>query len=772
MPPRPGKPIGGAAFVHDLATCVGCHACVVACASENATAPGGFWRQVVTFNEDRHPSLPVFHLSLACNHCLDAPCERHCPALAIARDARTGAVLIDADRCIGCRYCSWVCPYDAPRFDAGRGVMGKCTLCHHRLLEDGTPACTTACPTGALKLGTLDGDGPRGVPGFPDVGIRPAIRFLPLRGRAPDPAAEAAAAAAGVAAPEPWPAPERKVSLQSEWTLFAFTSLVISLVAWLGASLLGGPTVRPVPFLLAGGAGLALSTLHLGRKDRAWRAALNWRRSWLSREVLAVPLFLALAAAFLLLAPEQKSAGALATAAGLVALACMDRVYVVMARERRSRGDDTAALLSAAFLAGVLAMQPWLVLPAALARLAAFAERLTLRREPAGPGAWALALARVGVGLALPLALVLTSGRSALPLAVAAALAGELIDRAHFYGSLEVVTPRRRMATDLAARSAGAKLVAAITCVVVLAGLLSPAVAAVRAVDVGPGEWLSVADEGSGDAVLLLPSLTFPAFGFRRVVPLLNAASRRVLVVEPLGLGGSSQPAAADYSLGAQADRVGRVLDALHAGPVVVVAQSGGVSTALRLAYRRPDLVRAVLSIEGGVAEEAMTPGARRAISLAPLLRLLGGQRLIRGRVRRTLAQRSRDAAWVTPDVVDAYLRSAGADFDAILRTYRLMARAREADRLRGNLTRVRCPVRLLVGGSPHPSGVPEEELGAMRAGLARLELETVPRCGHFITEEAPEAVARAVEALLLETAPSPGDGAGAVSAGPLRPQP
>ena len=447
------------AFVHDLATCVGCHACVVACASENATAPGGFWRQVVTFNEDRHPALPVFHLSLACNHCLDAPCERHCPALAIARDARTGAVLIDAGRCIGCRYCSWVCPYDAPRFEAGRGVMGKCTLCHHRLLEGGTPACTTACPTGALTLGTLDGDGPRGVPGFPDVGIRPAIRFLPLRGRAPDPAAEEAAAAAAV--PEPWPAPERKVSLRSEWTLFAFTSLVILLVAWLGASLLGGPPVRPVPFLLAGGAGLALSTLHLGRKDRAWRAALNWRRSWLSREVLAVPLFLALSAAFLLLAPAQKSAGALAAAAGVAALVCMDRVYVVMAREARPRGDDTAALLSAAYLAGIVAMQPWLALAAGLARLAALAGRLGARHAPARPGAWALVAARVGVGLALPLTLVLTSARAALPLGVLAALAGELVDRALLYESLEVVTPRRRMATELAARSAGAKLVSA-----------------------------------------------------------------------------------------------------------------------------------------------------------------------------------------------------------------------------------------------------------------------------------------------------------------------
>jgi Fe-S-cluster-containing hydrogenase component 2 len=416
--------------------------------NENQLAPGRFWRQVVTFNEDRHPALPVFHLSLACNHCLDAPCERHCPALAIHRDARTGAVLIHDDRCVGCRYCSWVCPYDAPRFDAGRGVMGKCTLCNHRLLAGGAPACTTSCPTGALRLGTLDGDGPRGVPGFPDVGIRPAIRFLPLRGRRPDPAAENEAAAAGVAVPGPWPAPARKVSLRSEWTLFVFTSLVIGLVGWLGASLLGGPTVGPTLFLAFAAAGLALSTLHLGRKERAWRAALNWRRSWLSREVVAVPAFLALAAAHLLLPSAREGAAVLAVAVGLVALVCMDRVYVVMARERGSRGDDTAALASAAFLAGILATQPWLALPAGLARLAAFAERLLVRRATAGPGAWAHAVARVGLGLALPLTLVLASGRAALPLAVAGALTGELLDRAHFYGSLDVVTPRGRMAVS------------------------------------------------------------------------------------------------------------------------------------------------------------------------------------------------------------------------------------------------------------------------------------------------------------------------------------
>jgi Fe-S-cluster-containing dehydrogenase component len=437
------------AFVHDLSTCVGCHACVVACASENGTGPGVFWRQVVTFNEDRHEHLPVFHLSLACNHCRDAPCERHCPALAIARDDRTGAVLIDADRCIGCRYCGWVCPYDAPRFDASRGVMGKCTLCHHRLLGGGQPACTSACPTGSLKLGPLDGDGPRNVAGFPDVGIRPAIRFLPLRGRAPDPAAEEAAAAAGARVPDPWPAPPRTISLQSDWTLFVFTSLVIVLVAGLAASLFGGPRVAPMPFMTLGIAGLALSTLHLGRRGRALRAVLNWRRSWLSREVLVVPLFLALSAAHLLLS-QSPATGALALSAGLVALVCTDRVYAVMARETRSRLDDMAAVTSAIVLAGALAGKPWLFAPAALLRLYAFFERL--RRAGAGRNVGPMAGLRIALGFLAPASVWLLSSS---PLVVGAwMLVGmaELVDRAHFYTSLDVVTPRNRMAGDLAAR--------------------------------------------------------------------------------------------------------------------------------------------------------------------------------------------------------------------------------------------------------------------------------------------------------------------------------
>ncbi len=333
------------AFVHDLATCVGCHACVVACASENATAPGGSWRQVLTFNEDHHPALPVFHLSLACNHCLDAPCERHCPALAIRRDARTGAVLIDAERCIGCRYCTWVCPVRRAPLRRGAGVMGKCTLCHDRLLEGGTPACTTACPTGALKLGTLDGDGPHGVPGFPDVGL-PA--------RDPVPAAAGARARCGRGggrrrggrgrAPSRGPLRSARCRCGPSGRSSRSRRSSSCLVAWLGA-LQARRAVRPAAAVPPG----------RRRGPRPERAAPRPEGPRLARRPQLAPLvaqprgprrarlFLALAAAFLLLAPAQKSAGALAAAAGLVALGCMDRVYVVMARERRSRGDDTAA---------------------------------------------------------------------------------------------------------------------------------------------------------------------------------------------------------------------------------------------------------------------------------------------------------------------------------------------------------------------------------------------------------------------------------------------
>ena len=142
-------------FVFDPNRCTGCHACRVACGIENELAPERSWRRIETFNARHHPGVPLFHVSLACNHCAEPACMYACPALAYHRDRSTGAVLLDEGKCIGCRYCAWACPYDAPVFDDERGVMSKCTFCDHRLKEGRKPACTALCPTRALDFADL-----------------------------------------------------------------------------------------------------------------------------------------------------------------------------------------------------------------------------------------------------------------------------------------------------------------------------------------------------------------------------------------------------------------------------------------------------------------------------------------------------------------------------------------------------------------------------------------------------------------------------------------
>lgn len=452
------------AFVFDPASCVGCHACAIACINEHQLAPGVFWRQVVTFNPARLPELPTWHVSVACNHCLDATCLRYCPARAIARDERTGAVLIDDRRCIGCRYCSWVCPYDAPRFDVDRGVMQKCTFCAHRLATGLAPACASQCPTGALTVGPLNGQGTDRLEGFPVAAIRPAIRFVSRRewstATAPtagdDARADAAAGAEGAAPlgmPHDWVAavnqpPPPKISLRHEWSLVAFTLVAISSVAWVVGSLLGGPRVRVVPLLVLGAAAMALSASHLGRPFRAWRALLNWRRSWLSREVIAWPAFLVTAALWLTAWPDARSVGWLAAATGLVCLASVDLVYAVMARARRAPLDYAAAVSAGLFLASVLAVSPALAVSTGAYRLAAFVQRRRARDRALPLPGWRHGALRVGAGLVVPAALWSAGPGGWWPVAASAVL-GEALDRADFYASLDVETPARSMTRAL-----------------------------------------------------------------------------------------------------------------------------------------------------------------------------------------------------------------------------------------------------------------------------------------------------------------------------------
>ena len=270
-------------------------------------------------------------------------------------------------------------------------------------------------------------------------------------------------------------------------------------------------------------------------------------------------------------------------------------------------------------------------------------------------------------------------------------------------------------------------------------------------------ESLAVETAGQGEPLVLIPGLFGSAFGFRKLVPLLIQAGYRTIVIEPLGIGSSARPAKANYSLTAQADRIAAVLDTLNVRDAVLVAHSMGGAEAFRLAYRRPDLVRGLVSIEGGPTESAITPEFKRALRLAPWIKLLGGMKLIRRKIRSLLLQSSGDSSWVTDEVVEGYTAGASRNLNGTLRAYLAMASSREPERLAPHLAEIRCPVRLPAGGVPHQGGVGAAERALLERTLRSFTLDSVPGAGHFIYEEQPAAVAAAVERLhVARTPPRP----------------
>ena len=268
-------------------------------------------------------------------------------------------------------------------------------------------------------------------------------------------------------------------------------------------------------------------------------------------------------------------------------------------------------------------------------------------------------------------------------------------------------------------------------------------------VPVGAAESLRVTTAGVGETVVLVPGLFGSAFGYRHLLELLPAAGYRVLVVEPLGIGGSPRPRGADYSLTAQAERLAAVLARLGEPPAVVVGHSMGVSLALRLAWHHPDRVRAVVAIDGGPAETAATPGLRRAMRDAPWVKWLGGVKRLRPRMRKDLISASGDSSWVTEQVMDGYTAAAAADLDGTLLAFLAMVDAREPDRLAPHLSDIRCPVRLIVGTAPHSGGVEERDVRLMRERLPSFAIDSVPGAGQYLFEEQPEALAAMIDRVM-----------------------
>lgn len=147
----------------DLEFCIGCHSCTMACKMENNTLLGQDFNRVIEIevgefkNAKKRPdNLRVFFVPMPCMHCGKPACMAACPVGAIIKRKEDGIVLINKDRCIGCRYCSWACPYGAPQFNEEAKVMEKCTLCVHRVAEGLIPACVNTCVAKTRFFGELN----------------------------------------------------------------------------------------------------------------------------------------------------------------------------------------------------------------------------------------------------------------------------------------------------------------------------------------------------------------------------------------------------------------------------------------------------------------------------------------------------------------------------------------------------------------------------------------------------------------------------------------
>ena len=219
----------------------------------------------------------------------------------------------------------------------------------------------------------------------------------------------------------------RKISLRSEWSLLVFTTVVPILVA-LVASATAPPLSVPVIGLIA----MGLSAAHLGKPARAYRAILNWRRSWLSREVLLFPAFVGLS-----LLPSARP---LTAAVGFATLFAMDQVYRLSSNRRRGDLHSAGVLLTGLFLTGVFAPWLWLAAPIWLLKLS-----LYLRRHQRYPHeSKLLFFSRIAFGFVFPVAAF-----THYPLAIALVLVGELIDRVEFYLELDFAQPSTQMRVDL-----------------------------------------------------------------------------------------------------------------------------------------------------------------------------------------------------------------------------------------------------------------------------------------------------------------------------------
>lgn len=148
-------------MVIDTTRCMGCQTCVVTCKVSHQNPKGVYWSSVKTIGSDvnykptgKYPSPVLAFQPLLCNHCENPACVANCPTGAMHK-RKDGIVEVNQDICVGCRYCSWTCPYNVPMFDPVKKTASKCDFCVERIESGEEPYCVESCPSEARIFGVV-----------------------------------------------------------------------------------------------------------------------------------------------------------------------------------------------------------------------------------------------------------------------------------------------------------------------------------------------------------------------------------------------------------------------------------------------------------------------------------------------------------------------------------------------------------------------------------------------------------------------------------------
>ncbi len=350
------------AFYFDSSACSGCKACQVACKDKHGLEVGRIWRRVYEVSGGGWTQVEgawrnnafAYHLSIACNHCEKPICAEVCPTRAISK-RDDGVVLIDETRCIGCKYCSWACPYGALQFDYTAGTMSKCTFCADELDQGKAPACVAACPLRVLDYGDKAKFNPekqaQSIAPLPLTKLTEPALHIHAHKDAPQAAWDTPIANREEVSRDPRQQSGGLLRRADDRSLVVFTLLaqmavgaflvLFLLSTWLANELwlqAADTLTKEITLAILTFAGIALlsSLFHLGKPMSAWRAFANLRFSWLSREILLATLFTTFTAIFAGLQwmhvdtyPARIISGSLALICGLALTYNMTRVYTM-----------------------------------------------------------------------------------------------------------------------------------------------------------------------------------------------------------------------------------------------------------------------------------------------------------------------------------------------------------------------------------------------------------------------------------------------------------